>query len=339
MAFESMYIAGTGRRLPDQLTVEEAEKQGLCENRLIWRSDFASVCVSAQESAPEMAAHAARSALRQAACDPEEISLILHANTYYQGHDLWPPALYIQREAVGNRCPAIEIRQMSNGGLAALELAASYLVADSSRSHALVTTGDRFCLPGYDRWRSDPGTICGDGGAAAVLSTRGGFARLHSLASVSDPGLEKIARGNDPFGDAPFSTRMPIDLDRCRAELVKERGLDEVLDRIDSGQRETFKQALSDARVELSDIDWFVLPSLGKSRLKAHFLDPFDINLDQTTWSWGRTIGHLGAGDQIAGLGHLVESGTLVPGQRCLLAGVGAGFSWSAAVVEILELP
>jgi 3-oxoacyl-[acyl-carrier-protein] synthase-3 len=202
-----------------------------------------------------------------------------------------------------------------------------------------VTTGDRFCLPGYDRWRSDPGTICGDGGTAAVLSTRGGFARLRSLASVSDPSLEKIARGNAAFGDAPFSARMPIDLDLCRAEMVKEMGLDEVLDRIDTGQRETFKQALSDAQVEFSDIDWFILPSLGQGRLKAHFLDPFGIDLDQTTWSWGRNIGHLGAGDQIAGLGHLAESGNLVPGQRCMLAGVGAGFSWSAAVVEILELP
>jgi 3-oxoacyl-[acyl-carrier-protein] synthase-3 len=124
MTFENMYISGTGRRLPDRLTVADAEEQGLCESRHIWRSGFASVCISARESAPEMAAHAARSALRQARCGPEDISLILHADTYYQGHDLWPPALYVQREAVGNRCPAIEVRQMSNGGLAALELAA-----------------------------------------------------------------------------------------------------------------------------------------------------------------------------------------------------------------------
>jgi 3-oxoacyl-[acyl-carrier-protein] synthase III len=339
MRFENLYIAGTGRRLPEPMTVDEAERAGLCERRLIWRTEIVSVCVASNESAPEMAAHAAGLALRQADCSSDEISLILHANTYYQGHDLWPPASYIQHVAVGNRCPAIEVRQMSNGGLAALELAASYLVADPARGQALVTTGDRFCPPGYDRWRTDPGTICGDGGTAAVLSTQQGYARLRSLVSVSDPSLEKIARGDDEFGPAPFSARMPIDLDAHRASLVREIGLDEVLDRIDAGQRETFKRALSDAEVELSDIDWFVLPSLGYGRLKAHFLDPFGIDPDRTTWSWGRQIGHLGAGDQIAGFGYLAESGNLLPGQRCLLAGVGAGFSWSAGVVEMIRLP
>jgi 3-oxoacyl-[acyl-carrier-protein] synthase-3 len=338
MRFENLYIAGTGRRLPEPTTIEDAERAGLCERRLIWRTEMVSVCV-AEESGPEMAAHAASSALRQAGCGPDEISLILHANTYYQGHDLWPPASYVQRVAVGNRCPAIEVRQMSNGGMAALELAASYLAADPVRGQALVTTGDRFCLPGYDRWRSDPGTICGDGGTAMVLSTQRGYARLRSLVSLSDSSLEKFGRGDDPFGLAPFSARTPIDSDVHRASFVKEIGLDEVLDRIDAGQRETFKRALSDAEVEQSDIDWFVLPSLGRGRLKAHFLDPLDIDPDRTTWSWGRQIGHLGAGDQIAGLGQLAESGNLLPGQRCLLAGVGAGFSWSAAVVEMIRRP
>jgi 3-oxoacyl-[acyl-carrier-protein] synthase-3 len=338
MRFENLYIAGTGRRLPEPTTIEEAEQAGLCERRLIWRTEMVSVCV-ASESGPEMAAHAASSALRQAACDPDEISLILHANTYYQGHDLWPPASYVQQVAVGSHCPAIEVRQMSNGGMAALELAASYLAADPNRGQALVTTGDRFCLPGYDRWRTDPGTICGDGGTAMVLSTQRGYARMRSLVSWSDSSLEKLGRGDDSFGPAPFSARRPIDSDVQRASLVKEIGLDEVLNRIDAGQRETFKRALSDANVEQSDIDWFVLPSLGRGRLKAHFLEPLSIDPDRTTWSWGRQIGHLGAGDQIAGFGHLAESGKLLPGQRCLLAGVGAGFSWSAAVVEMIRLP
>lgn len=339
MRYEDLYVAGTGRRLPDSMTMEEAEQAGLCDRKAVWRTEMVSVCVAESESAPEMAAQAARTALRQSASEPDDIDLILHADTYYQGQDLWPPAAYVQRVAVGNRCPAIEVRQMSNGGMAALELAAGYLTADRGRDQALVTTGDRFCLPGYDRWRSDPGTVCGDGGTAAVLSTRDGYARLRSLTTVSDSSLEKMGRGEDPFGDAPFSVRQPIDLDAYRETMVAEIGLDGVLDRIDAGQRETFKQALADAETELNEIDRFVLPTLGRGRLKAHFLDPFDIDPERTTWFYGSRIGHLGAGDQIAGLGHLMDSGELRPGQRCLLAGVGAGFSWSAAVVEMLRSP
>jgi 3-oxoacyl-[acyl-carrier-protein] synthase-3 len=289
--------------------------------------------------AAEMAARAVEPALRQAGCTGDEIDLILHADTYYQGYDLWPPASYVQRAAVGNRCPAMEIRQMSNGGMAAIELAAAYLAASPARRFALVTTGDRFCGPGYDRWHSDLGTICGDGGTAAVLSSESGYARLISLASVSDPSLEEMNRGSDPVGDAPFSVRKPIDLEAHRREFVSQVGLDSVMDRIDAGQREALETALSQAETDLADLSWFVLPSMGRGRLKAHFLDPLGIDLDKTTWSWGRHIGHLGAGDQIAGLGYLADTGRLRPGQRCLLAGVGAGFTWSAAVIEIVRQP
>jgi 3-oxoacyl-[acyl-carrier-protein] synthase-3 len=339
MKFENLYIAGCGSWLPEPMTVDAAEQAGLCDRRSIWRTGIEAVRVSQRESAPEMAALAAAPALRQAGCEPAEIDLLLHAATYYQGHDLWPPASYVQRTVLGNHCPAMEIRQMSNGGMAALELAASYLVADHARKHALITTGDRFCLPGYDRWRSDPGTICGDGGTAAVLSKWGGFARLCSLVTVSDSSLEKMGRGPDPFGEAPFSVRRQIDLGAQREDFVGEMGLDYVMEHIDAGQREAVDRALSEGDVKLSDIDWFVLPSLGRSRIKAHFLDPFGIDPDRTTWSWARQVGHLGAGDQIAGLDHLAGADLLADGQRCLLVGVGAGFSWSAAVIDVLGRP
>ncbi|MEJ3750555.1 ketoacyl-ACP synthase III family protein [Actinomycetes bacterium KLBMP 9797] len=333
-----LYIAGLGSELPEPTTVDDAERAGLVERRTLWRTEIESVCV-ATESGPELAAAAARRALAQAGCAPDDVDLILHANTYFQGHDMWAPASYVQRVAVGNRCPAVEIRQMSNGGLAALELAAAYLTADPARTHALVTTGDRFCPPGFDRWRSDVGTVYADGGTALVLSSRRGFARLDSLATVSDPSLEGMQRGGDPFGDAPMSARSPVDVEAMRKAFVATHGLDTVLDRIDAGQREAVKRALSEAGVELADIDRFVLPNLGRARLNAYFLDKLPIDPDRTTWSWGRRVGHLGAGDQIAGLAHLVADGGLHPGQRCLLAGVGAGFTWTCAVVQLLRRP
>ncbi|XVQ14185.1 ketoacyl-ACP synthase III family protein [Spirillospora sp. CA-255316] len=339
MRFDDLHVAAAASRLPERMTLEEADRAGLCDAKALWRTDIAAVRVSRTEPAPDMAAAAARTAVRRAGCRPDDIDLLLHAGTYYQGHDMWPAASYVQRAGVGNRCPAVEVGQMSNGGMAAMDLAAGYLMADPARAHALVTTGDRFCPPGYDRWRSDPGTVCGDGGTAAVLSRGPGFARIRSLVTVSDPELERMARGDDPPGDAPFSVRRTVDLEAGRKALVADVGLDEVLGRIDAGQRETFERALSEADTKLAEIDWFVLPSLGLGRLRAHFLDPFGIDPERTTWSLGREIGHLGAGDQIALLGLLADSGALRPGQRCLLAGVGQGFSWSAAVVDMLRAP
>ena len=77
----------------------------------------------------------------------------------------------------------------------------------------------------------------------------------------------------------------------------------------------------------------------GRRRLESSFIRPLGLDLDRTTWSWSRSVGHLGAGDQFAGLDHLVATGALAAGQRVLLLGVGAGFSWSAVVLEVLAEP
>jgi 3-oxoacyl-[acyl-carrier-protein] synthase III len=328
-AYMNLFVAATGSALPEPTTLEDAERAGLCERKLIWRTQLKSVCI-AEESGPELAVRAARAA------DPTgRINIVLHASVYYQGHDLWSPPSYLQREVLGNSCPAIEVRQQSNGGMAALELAGAYLAADSSREQALVTTGDRFCLPGFDRWLSDPGTICGDGGTAAVLSTKDGMARVRSLVTVSDPGLEKLGRGLDPFADAPLATRQPISTDTHRSELIAEFGFTPLLERLQNGQRQAFHQALDEAGVDATDVDWFVLPNLGRAKMDAQFFEPLKIDPERSTWDWGSHIGHLGAGDQIAGLDHLARSGRLESGQLCVLAGVGVGFTWSVAVLEI----
>ncbi len=82
-----------------------------------------------------------------------------------------------------------------------------------------------------------------------------------------------------------------------------------------------------------------MLPHFGRRRLEAIYYRPYGIDPARTTWEWSRTVGHLGAGDQFAGLDHLVTSGRAVPGDRVVLIGVGAGYSWGAAVVEICDRP
>lgn len=332
-----LYIAAVSSWLPARMTLDEAERAGLVDRSLVWNTGIESVCVAAGRSAPEMAVLAAREALERAGSDPHDLHLRLHACVYYQGHDVWPPASYIQHFSGGGTCPAIEVRQMSNGGMAALELAAGYLRA-ADRPTALITTADRFCLPGFDRWRSDPSTICGDGATAVVLSTDAGFAKLSGLVTVSDPELERAGRG-ETFNDGPMAAGGPVDLNPNSDSLVRELGLEGLLRRLEAGQRTAFDRACAQADVKLTDIDWFILPNLGRTRMRAQYFDPFGIDPQRSTWAWGRQVGHLGAGDQFAGLAHLVSEKSLEPGQTCALVGVGAGFSWTVGIVQIVAEP
>lgn len=340
MKWNDLYVRATGVWLPPRMSVSEAVASGECPPNIPKRTMFTSVTVSFGESAAEMAVSAARTCLERAAVSGNDVDLLLHADTYFQGRSLWPVASYVQRETVGNACPAMEIRQMSNGGMAALDLAASYLSAAPSRDSALLTTADRFCLPGVDRWRTDPGTPYADGGTALVLSRQEGYARLLASSSHADPALEQLGRGDEPFSEAPLADGGPLRLDAPAKEFNRRHGgLSFSMGRTAEGQAEVLKHVLADAELEMGDIDWFVLPHFGHLRLESAYYNRYDIDPDRTAWSWARTVGHLGAGDQFAGLDYLVRSGRARPGDTCLLIGVGAGYSWGCAVLRILDTP
>ncbi|MEV0083428.1 ketoacyl-ACP synthase III family protein [Saccharopolyspora sp. NPDC050642] len=337
MRWDDIYLRACASWLPPAMPAAEAVSRGLVEAEAVRRAQVTGVTV-AEESPPDMAVAAAAEALARSGCAPDEIALVLHACSYHQGHDMWAPASYVQHRAVGNRCPAIELRQTSNGGMASLELAAAHLTATGGRA-ALLTTADRFCAPGIDRWRSDPGTVFADGATAAVLARDSGFARLRSLVSVGEPELERMHRGDDPFGPAPLSARTPISIDETTRAFLRSPAGQRSVVLMAERHTESVRRALDEAGAALADIDWFVLPHFGRRRLDVNYFRRFGIDPDRSLWSWSRGVGHLGAGDQFAGIAHLVESGRARPGQLVALLGVGGGFTWSAAVLEIVEAP
>ena len=340
MRYDGLFLAGHGAWLPPAVPVADALAAGEVSAGDAGRAGIESVCVARpddEDAPPRMAARAARAAVARSGHTPAEIDLLLHATVYHQGHDLWAPASFVQREVLGNACPAIEVKQMSNGGMAALELAAGYLRAGPARVAALLTAADRFAKPGFDRWRSDPGTVYADGGTALVLSTRGGFARLLSVATCADADLEQMHRGDDPFGVKPFAARSTVDLEVLKKAFVPKFGLAAGIARVNAGLGTAVKHALADAELELSEVDWFVLPHLGQRRLEAGYLRPLRADPYRTTARFGRRIGHLGAGDQFAGIGHLAETAAR-PGQAVLVVGSGGGFSWTAAVLRFEEV-
>jgi 3-oxoacyl-[acyl-carrier-protein] synthase-3 len=336
---KDVYVRGNGLCLPSRLLVADAIASGECDPKLVRRTDVVSVAVSLGESAAEMAVTAARVALRRAGSSGTDIELMVHADTYHQGQDLWPVASYIQRETVRNTCSAIEIRQMSSGGMAAIDLATAYLLTRPQRCDVLLTTADRFCRPGIDRWSTDPGTPYADGATALVLSTRGGYARLRSIVMYADSELEQVHRGDEPFSPAPFTHRIPVDFEAAKNAFMRRYGLSYAINRVNGSQRSTVKQALAEADLELAEVDWVVLPHFGYRRLESMYFRELGIDPARTCWGWSRTVGHLGAGDQYAGFGHLVDTGQARPGQTCLLIGIGAGYTWGAAVLEILDCP
>lgn len=331
-----LYLAGAAAWLPPAVSAKQvAASGGYAEDELAVNGI---VCVpEGTDSPPEMAARAAATALaRSPGVRAEDVVLVLHAHSHHQGQAFWSPASYVARSAGLGGAAAINVGQMSNSGMAAVELALPYLAARPGAA-ALVTAADRFRAPSFDRWTADLGIVYGDGAAALVLSGAGGFARVLAMRTRTDPSLEGLHRGNVPFSDHPGAE--PVNVRRTKVEYVTEVGLASVIERSTAGVTSVVRGALADAGVEPADLAVVVLPNLGRHVVAAQYLGHLGIEPERTLLDWGAHTGHLGGGDQLAAVARLVESRRVEPGQHVLLVGAGGGFSWSAAVVEVLDVP
>jgi 3-oxoacyl-[acyl-carrier-protein] synthase-3 len=333
MVLRDFHIGGTGVRIPPSIPLSKAVADGLYSAGDLDETRLESIAVCDEGFPAEMAAEAARDAIAASSHDPGDVALTLYAFISNQGLSGWHAGAYVHRVAVGNHAPVVEVGQRSNGGLTSLDLAVAYLEARGG-SAALIATGDRFGdLPG-GRWNYDDGLIPGDGATALLLSRERGFARLLSLSINCDSSLEGLHRGDSVYVPRQDSDATPPFRQRKR-EYLSKNDLGEVAGKFSAGAAVAMNRALDQAELDRKDIDHWVLPNIGLHELRFYYLDPLEIPLESTLWDWGRTVGHLGAGDQIAGLHLLRAQGRLAPGRTVALLGVGAGFSWSCAVLRI----
>jgi 3-oxoacyl-[acyl-carrier-protein] synthase III len=340
MLLDNVYLESLGVHLGRRLDLDDAVADGRYTSAEHTANGLLGVTVSDDLFAPDLAVAATRQALERSAADPADVRLLLHATAYFQGEDMWTPASYIQHRTIGGNAPAVEMDQKSNGSLAALSLAAGFLAGCDDNAGALITTGERFCLPGFDRFRTEGGTVMADGGTAMLVTRRPGFARVVNCVLTSDSSLEGMYRGGT-LKDAPASGDTPLNMRRRKNDFMRKNlsDLEAISEKVAGGIGDCIRQALDEAGTHADDIRRFVMPNNGKGGRWWTMLADMGVGTERTAWEFGREISHLGSGDQAAGLDHLLRTGALAPGDRVVLAGAGYGFNWGAAVIEIQHLP
>jgi 3-oxoacyl-[acyl-carrier-protein] synthase-3 len=331
-----IFIASVATWLPDQAPVAPYAAQGLIDE-MHRDLEYDSVTIADGIAAPDMAIRAARIAADRSGLPSDEFELLLHCSLWFQGLDMWGTASYVANESVGPQAVALDVQQRSCGGIGALHLATAYLTAGFAAT-AMITTGDNFAKPAFDRWNSQMYTLFGDGGTALALSTRKGFARVLASAAFADNSLEGWGRGAEPFGYAP-GQEAPVQVLKRAAQHAATPAAADSWERIEAAMLKTRDQVLGDAGIDLGDISRAVLPYIHRGVGLRENYDTLGFTSEQSLWEHGRKIGHLGAGDQFAGLDYLIESKAVAPGDRVLMFGVGVGFSFAATIVEILEVP
>ncbi|MFF2729765.1 3-oxoacyl-[acyl-carrier-protein] synthase III C-terminal domain-containing protein [Streptomyces sp. NPDC058008] len=325
MLWQDITIAGTGAWVPP--IKREHEPWGspdTAQPSMAALNGFTSAAVSTDHTATQMAARAGLKALRHADVTGTDLSLVVHA--HFQDEDHYTPAPYLLRVLGGPDTTGIEVGAASDGGAAALVTAAEHLTARPHANAALVTAGARFPAGRWGHVR-ETGYVAGDAGAAAVLTRRTGFARLAATAQAAEPQLEVLTRARkEPAG--------------ARSFLAEETGLMPHIDALQRSTRRCVETVLDETDSKPEDISHVVAIAIGSVVLDMVLAgSPLSVRSDDTSWTFGRHLGHAGPSDILLALDRLFRSGTLRAGERVLVVSFGLGFRWTTALLEITRDP
>jgi len=339
MRTPGLFVRGTGVCVADRVAVTDAVAAGWYEADEAEATGFVSIAVAGDVPALDLGLSAARTALKRADVSAAALSHLFHVDVYHSGPEGWCPYAYLQRHLATGDVFATGIRQGCNGMFGALVLAdAALRVAPADRS-ALVVSADNFDSPLLDRWRCNPGLVMADGAAALVLSRTSGFAEIRSVASVTLADLEGLHRGATPLHPSDVTMGRQLDFGARFAEFASSGGFGP-----DSGLEFVRRfaglvdQLLEEAGVGLDQITRVAFNHAGREMVEDR-LGPLGVPLERTTWEYGSTIGHAGAGDQVISFDHLLDTGAVGAGSHLLLLGVGPGVSIAGAVIRVLSVP
>lgn len=337
MRIADVYIAGVGSVVPPTMTVERAVADGLYPAVEAEAHGYLGVAIAGDRPAPDMALEAAQAAVERADLEPTELALLLYTNTWHQGPDGWLPQSYLRRHLVGGAVPAMAVHQGCAGMFDALELACCYLRAEPARRSALLVAADNYGTPLIDRWRINPGVIAGDGAVAVALSTERGVARVLSVCTLGVPEGEEIHRRGEPMFPPTVTLGLAQDF-TARLRYTRANGADGIhpLTQLPVLMRELVEKAVSEAGIGIEDLAKVAHEAHSGEVIEHRIMASLGLDMEKSTWDFGRRIGHCGASDQFLALEHLITSGEVGPGDHVLLLAQAPGVVLSAAVVEVL---
>jgi 3-oxoacyl-[acyl-carrier-protein] synthase-3 len=317
MLWDGIFINGLATYLPGRISAENGSGDILGDSNGDY-GGFESITVS-DRPAHVMAGLAAKRAVKLSDHRDEMFSPIVYTEISVPPEHP-TPVCYVQRILEQRESLAFGLEAASDGGLTGIEVVARIVANNPSVNAGLLTAASR-CVDGANRWLG--GQPLGDGGAAVVISKKGGFARLVVSQRTSLPDLEVLHEDNvlnldkrDSF--RPFASFEPYIPSLARLAST------------------TISATLAEANLSLEDVAYFCPPIILQPAFEAIYLDRHGIPIEKTCWSELQKNGHVGPCDQILGIAHLIDTGRLKQGEFIMLIGGGMGWRLTCLLIQVL---
>lgn len=315
-------IIGTGSYLPENIVTNDdlAKIMDTSDEWIASRTGIRARHLVKEETTAQMSAEAAKKALDEAGMKAEDLDLIIVGTL---SGDYVTPSTACEVQAIlgAEKAVAFDINAACSGFMFAMNTAYAY-IHSGIYQNALVIGAET--LSKLMDW-NDRSTcvLFGDGAGAAVVR-------------ADKTGLVHFTQGADGSKGMVLSCRgrmnnNPLVKNSVKPDYVSMDG-QEVYKFAVSTVPVSIQKVLEEAGLEVTDIKYFLLhqaniriiQSVAK-RLKA------DINKFPTTLEH---CGNISAGSVPILLDEINKKGMLQRGDKLVMAGFGAGLTWSAAVIE-----
>lgn len=316
-------IIGTGRYLPKNVVTNDdlAKIIDTSDEWISSRTGIKERHLAKEETTSTMSADAARIALKQAEMEPEDIELLIVATV--SGDYVTPAtACEVQRLIGAKNAVAFDINAACSGFMFALNMAEVYLKTGIYKNALII--GAETLSKIMDWTDRSTCVLFGDGAGAAVVVPDEETGML-SFTQGSDGEKGVVLACQDRTNNNPLiSTPKGLQYTYMDGQEVYKFAVSKV--------PESIKKVLTDAQLTTDDIKYFILhqaniriiQSVAK-RLKVSE-EKFPISLDH--------CGNVSAASVPILLDEVNEKEMLKKGDKIVMAGFGAGLTWSACVME-----
>ncbi len=314
-------IAGTGGYLPEKIVTNDdlAKRMDTSDEWIRVRTGIRQRHIAEpSQASSDLGAEASRRAIAAAGTSPQEIDLIIVATA--TPDYIFPSTACIMQTKLGIKgCAAFDVQAVCSGFVYALAMADTFIRSGQHRCALVVGTEV------YSRildW-NDRGTavLFGDGAGAVVLKadSRPGIlgSVLHADGSYAD--ILSVP-GNVCGGKIIGSPFLQMDGQAVFKFAVK------VLD--DVG-----RETLAQCGLTAADIDWLI-PHQANVRILEATAKKLGVDLSKLIVTVD-IHGNTSAASVPLALDLAIRDGRIKPGHKVMLQGVGGGFTWGAALVEM----
>jgi 3-oxoacyl-[acyl-carrier-protein] synthase-3 len=315
-------VIGTGGYLPEEVRTNEQISQTVdtSDSWIFERTGIKSRRIAgADETASSMAEIAARQAIEAAACDPNDIDLIIVATG--TPDRVYPSTGCLLQRRLGIKdCVAFDVQAACSGSIFALSIADQYIKSGAAKK--VLVVGSEICSRVVD-W-TDRGTciLFGDG-AGAVLLCASDEAGILSTHIHSDGEYEDLLYCPNP--------QAATEANKHEAGYISMRG-NEVFKVAVNTLGRIVDETLAANNMQQSDVDWLV-PHQANTRIIAATAKKLKMSMDHVILTL-ENQGNTSSASVLLALNEGVRDGRIQRGQVVLLEAFGAGFTWGSALIK-----